>query len=147
LEPQGSAPGGTTVKTPARSLRIEPADAETSGAERRKYPRVQAPVLFRPVGRGLFRARESTVDLSLGGARVYSDDLVEQGRQLEIELFLRDGTSIACAAIVVWVERLPAGAPAVYDVGLRFVGLDGADRERLAAVLEAEAADDLAAGR
>ena len=105
--------------------------------DRRQFPRLQAPVLCRPAGLllRLLQPRQA-IDISLGGMRIFSDDPVKIGSLLELDLFLPDQTSVTSKAEVVWVEELPAGAPALYDVGLRFTELSDADRARLALVLE-----------
>jgi len=105
--------------------------------ERRQFPRLDAPVFSRPVGRPLF-ARMRTRDISLGGARLYSDDPHAKGDRLELELLLPDQSEIACRVEVVWIEELPQGSPARYDVGVRFVALAAGDRDRLQAVLKQE---------
>ena len=102
--------------------------------DRRKYPRIKAPVFCRPSG-FRFHARGETLDISLGGARVYSDDATPIGTPLELELILPGGDSVVCRAEIAWVEPLPAGAPAKFDVGLRFTELSADVRARLAHVL------------
>ncbi len=105
-----------------------------SAKEKRAFPRLNAPVLCRPRGLALFRSRRP-LDLSLGGVRIYSDDKVRVGARLEIELLLPDDTSVTAGVQVAWVEPLEQGAPALYDVGLRFLDLTLEDQERLASVL------------
>ena len=107
------------------------------GDERRQYPRLQAPVLCRPAGLLLRLLKpRSTIDVSLSGIRIYSDDPVKVGSLLDLELFPADHQPFSCKAEVMWVEELPPGAPALYDVGLRFTQLRDEDRTRLASVLE-----------
>ena len=107
------------------------------GNERREYPRLQAPVLCRPAGLLLRLLKpRSTIDVSLSGIRIYSDDPVKVGSLLDLELFPSDHQPFSCKAEVMWVEELPPGAPALYDVGLRFTQLKAEDRSRLASVLE-----------
>jgi len=103
--------------------------------ERRQFRRLQAPVYCRPVGLKIFE-RKPTVDISLGGARIYSDDEMKKGARLEVELFLPDGTSVTCRVEVVWIEALAPGAPARFDVGLKFTDISAQDRERLSSILE-----------
>ena len=107
----------------------------TDPADRRQYLRLQAPVFCRPAGRPLF-SRRRTTDISLGGVRVYADEAPVPGDRLDLELFLPDETALGCTVEVVWVEPLPDGAPARFDVGARFVKLAEADRSKLAAVLQ-----------
>ena len=104
-------------------------------ADRRQYLRLQAPVFCRPRGRPIFARRRAT-DISLGGVRVYADEAPAAGDRLELELFLPDETALVCQVEVVWVEPLPDGSPARFDVGARFVKLTAQDQERLATVLQ-----------
>ena len=79
------------------------------------------------------------LDISLGGMRIYSDEEAEIGAMLVLELFLPNGPVLTCKGQVAWVERLPAGAPALFDVGIHFTDFTEGDHARLAAVLAAEA--------
>ena len=119
------------------SLPLGAADSAMASteSERSAYPRVRAPVYFtRTVLR--FLARRRRIDPGLGGLRVYTDEKMKVGTRLEIEVFLQDETSVACTTEVVWVEKLPAGAAALHDVGLRILAIHPHDRERLSKVLE-----------
>jgi len=53
-----------------------------------------------------------------------------------MEIFLPDGSSVLCRSEVAWVERLPAGGPARFDVGLKLTAIHPLDRERLSGVLQ-----------
>ncbi|GAC1340609.1 MAG: hypothetical protein NVSMB23_11110 [Myxococcales bacterium] len=109
-----------------------------SGQDRRQFPRLKAPVLCRPAGLRLSSSTSETLDISLGGARVYTDDDTAPGTPLELELIFPDGSSAVCRAEVVWVEPLGTGAPARFDVGLRFTELPDDVKTQLAQVLSAE---------
>jgi len=103
--------------------------------DRSRYRRVRAPLVQRPVtwfalGMGR-RAREA----DLGGLRAYSDDRLAPGRLFEVEVFLPDGTSATVVAEVARLDTLPEGAPARYDVWLRYVEVVPGDLARLAPVL------------
>jgi len=102
--------------------------------DRRQYPRVNAPVFCRPVGKPLF-GRRRAADVSLGGMRLYADEAPSTGDRLELELFLPDQSELTCRVEVVWVEGLPEGAPARFDVGVKFVEISAADARRLDTVL------------
>ena len=108
----------------------------TDDANRRRFQRVQAPVYCRPLGKPFFGPKSQPIDISTGGLRIYGDDPMSPGDRLELELFLPDETSVVCEAEVVWVDPLPADAPARFDVGLKFLHVGQADLEKLAAVLE-----------
>jgi hypothetical protein len=95
---------------------------------------LQAPVYCRPIG-PLAAQGGQTIDLGLGGVRVYSDQPMEPGRRLEVELRLPDGSTLTLLSEVVWLQELSEGAPASYDVGLQFLDLTPEDFEALEGVL------------
>jgi hypothetical protein len=103
--------------------------------DRRQFPRVQAQVFCRPVGKPLF-GRRKAADVSLGGMRLFADEAPSVGDRLELELFLPpNDEELVCTVEVVWIEELPAGSPARFDVGVKFVQLSTPDRQRLSGVL------------
>lgn len=104
-------------------------------SDRRRYPRIDADVLCRPAGIGLFHHRRNTQDISLGGARVFSDEDLQVGSRLDLDVVLPDGSFVRGWAEVVWRIELGSGAPARYDVGLKFTDMDTSDVQRLASVL------------
>jgi len=104
--------------------------------DRRRYRRVRAAILVRPLGPLARVAPRQVSDISAGGLRVYSDEKQRVGSRIEIELVFPDGGSATCTAEVVWAEELAAGEPARYEMGLRFVEVDPDDLDRIAAVLE-----------
>jgi PilZ domain-containing protein len=109
--------------------------AVDSGAdERRKFPRLNAPLYFRPARRRL--PRRQVVDVGLGGMRVYSDEPLNLGARFEIELFLPDRTSVDCLTEVVWVKPIEGGNPAPFDIGLQFLDVPPDALEQLRALLE-----------
>ena len=75
------------------------------------------------------------IDVSLGGARVYSDDKLKLGTRLDLELLSSPGSTVQVLARVVWIDELEAGGPARYDVGLEFLGVPEEMRSRLASIL------------
>jgi c-di-GMP-binding flagellar brake protein YcgR len=109
--------------------------AKSIHLDRRRYRRARAPIYVRPVGARAYAVKRQVNDISLGGLRAYSDEGVKPGTRLEMELFFSDGDSATVLAEVVWVEALPEGAPARFDVGLRYVQARPEDLERIAQVL------------
>jgi hypothetical protein len=81
-------------------------------------------------------AKMRTVNMSLGGARVYSDDRLKIGRKLHLELLAAPDSTVQVLARVVWLDELPAGGPALYDVGLEFLDVPEEMTSRLAAILQ-----------
>lgn len=107
--------------------------------ERRQFPRVKAPVYCRPARRRL--PRRQVLDVGLGGLRVFSDEPFDIGARFEIELFFPDASSLTCLAEVVWIRKLTGDQPAPYDIGLQFLDVPPAGRQRLAEVLDASEPD------
>jgi len=105
-------------------------------SDRRRYPRVQADIVYRPAGAALFHHRRNTQDASLGGMRVFTDERFAVGDRLDLDVLLPDGVTVRCWAEVVWILDLDASAPAPFDVGLKFTDMDLDDIQRLAAVLK-----------
>jgi hypothetical protein len=103
--------------------------------QRPPYRRVQAPIVHRPTSwfaQGL--PRESR-EPGLGGIRSYSDEPVKAGRLLEMDVFLADGATVTALVEVEWCDPLPPGAPARFEVGMRWVHVARSDLERLGPVL------------
>jgi hypothetical protein len=103
--------------------------------ERRKYRRIRAPLYCRPAGMQFLARQRQPVDVSLGGVRIFSDDRLEVGELLKMEFFLPDTKPVTYTAEVVWIEPLPSGGPAPFDVGLKFLALEPAALSLLVGVL------------
>jgi len=103
--------------------------------ERLPYPRLQAPVYWRPVGLPIFRGNRRPRGKDLGGARIYTDEELTEGARLALEVFLPDDTSVSCKVQVISVDKLPERAPARFDVEVEFIAIRPHDRERIACVL------------
>ena len=77
-----------------------------------------------------------------GGTFVDTADVYNDGESERIlgklltDLIPRDEVVLATKAVVVWVHAMPDGAPARYDVGVRFDEMDEADQQRLSHVLD-----------
>jgi hypothetical protein len=114
-------------------------DAPRAGAaDRRRYPRLQADAFVRPTSIFARGPARRVNDLSVGGLRVYSDDEHRPGDRLEFELALPRGEAVEFIGQVVWVETLPPGGPARFDVGIEFVEVPPGNLERIARVLAGE---------
>lgn len=105
--------------------------------DRRLFPRIQAPLYARPA-RLKFGDKQQVLDASLGGVRIYSDELYSEGAQLEVDLFLGDGSTLECRARVAWLRKLPKDAVARFEVGLAFQDVSPETLERLKSVLVTE---------
>jgi Tfp pilus assembly protein PilZ len=89
--------------------------------DRRRFPRLNVPVFYRPAR--LFGPRQAAQDVSRGGIRVYTDDSLELGTRLEIELFLGEGESLTIDVRVAWV-RVLSGQETRFEAGLEFLAMD-----------------------
>jgi hypothetical protein len=89
----------------------------------------------RPAGVEFLARQREPVDVSLGGVRIFSDDPMRVGELLKMEFFLADVPPVTYTAEVVWIEQLPAGSPARFDVGLKFIQLEPEALSLLARVL------------
>jgi len=92
------------------------------------------PILWRSPG--LIAKFSRTVNMSLGGARVYSDERLKLGTKLNLELLSAPDSSVKVLARVVWIDELEAGSPARYDVGLEFLDVPEEMTSRLTAILQ-----------
>jgi hypothetical protein len=109
-------------------------ESNDSSKERRRFPRVKAPIFCRPAG--FLKARYKIGNVSLGGFRIFSDTLYKAEERLEIEIFLPDNQSIVEIVRVVWIKELPPSSEALYDVGIEFIRLSSQDAHKLQMVLE-----------
>ena len=110
---------------------------QSERVDRKVYPRLLAPAYFTKAWRPLFRRRrDQPIDGPLSGLRVYTDEGPKPGERCRLEIFLPDGSSVVCRTEVVWVETVPEGGPARFDVGLRLTAIHPLDRARIATVLE-----------
>ncbi len=100
--------------------------------DRRHHPRLNAPILWRVTG---LRHATTPVDVSVGGIRMYSDDALEVGTRLELELLVPGEEKVEFIVRVVWIDALPEGAPARYDVGFEFLKLSDVAAAHLRALL------------
>jgi len=104
-------------------------------ADRRRYRRVQAPILVRPASIFSRVVPRRVSDISLGGLRTYSDDPLVIGQRQEIELLFQGGGSATLLVEVAWVETLEADAPAKFECGLRIVNARQQDIDAIAKAL------------
>jgi hypothetical protein len=105
---------------------------------RPRYRRVQAPIVHRPTSWFTHGLRREPVQKSQFGIRSYSDERLKAGRLLEMDVFLPDGGEVNALVEVEWCDPLPAGSPAVFDVGMRVVQIEPAAKELLEGLLAGE---------
>jgi len=108
--------------------------SEESKFDRRRFPRIKAPVYYRPAG--VFGMSSQAANISLAGVRIYSNKPLKKGQALEIELLLPTGNALKAIVRVVWISALPPGSEALYDVGLEFLNIADDVIPKLKFVLE-----------
>src|SRR4030042_2504457 len=101
--------------------------------DRRRYPRVIVPVLYRIPEHST--PRRQVKNLSIGGVRIYSDEDLDIGQTLDLEFLLPNGITIEAAAKVVWIKRQQPGSEGLYDGGMEFTNLSEVALTELASVL------------
>ncbi len=106
--------------------------------DRRRFPRLHAPVYCRELGVWSTGPARRVIDVSVSGARVYSDVRHPAGTRLEVEILLPDGESVVLPALVMWCEALVDASPAPFDIGLQFVDPSAAALARLGTALRPE---------
>jgi hypothetical protein len=109
-------------------------EALLAESDRRIYPRLKVPMLWRSPG--LVAKLSRTVNVSMGGARVFSDDRLKVGAKLNLELLPDPDTTVQVLARVAWIDELPEGGPARFDVGLEFLDVPEEMISRLSAILQ-----------
>ena len=115
-------------------------NSEEPKPERRRFLRVKAPVLYR-VPR-MFTHKRRVSNISPAGVRIYSDERLEEGKQLELEFFLPSGRSVTAIANVMWIKELPPEAEGRFDIGLEFVYPPPIEDSEVKSVLEQEPSED-----
>jgi hypothetical protein len=91
------------------------------GVDRRRFPRLNLPMVFRRAG--LLGPRQRARDISRGGMRVQTDEDLAVGTRLTIEIFLPSDESIRVDVRVAWTREL-VDEDARFEAGLEFLGAD-----------------------
>lgn len=98
--------------------------------DRRGYRLACFPVLVRPAG--LFARAIRAATGPLGRLRAYTDERYEVGSRLELDLLLPGPEeSVTVLADVTWVDALPEGGPARYEVGMNLLVAGPLDLQRI----------------
>jgi len=102
--------------------------------KRRLFPRFKIPAYFRPAHP--FGQKQEILDIGLGGMRVYSNRPLRLGKEMDIKLFLPNGKTMDARARIAWVNTLPPGSEALYDIGYEFIELPPETHQELKSMLE-----------
>jgi hypothetical protein len=107
---------------------------DNSHKDRRRFPRLSSRVYYR-IGKSQ-SLRQRVSNISLGGVRIYSDERLDVGEEVELELHFPNGFSDKGSARVVWIKALPPDSGASYDVGLEFLEFSDETIDELKKILE-----------
>ena len=86
-------------------------------------PRLSTPVFFRESTR-----RAASPMEKMGTCKqvcMFSDEAIEVGQHLDVDLFLENGETLRTRMMVRWIQTLGPNAPARFDVGLAVLALRG----------------------
>ncbi len=105
-------------------------------SSKRKHARrpISVDVRAAPTGDRAGQLVFESIDVSIGGAFLRSDLLLELGDQLEVEIPLPAQAAVRALGRVVWVTRDPR-IKGNAGMGIEFVDMAEDDRERLASFL------------
>ena len=120
------------IQQSAATLRIEVVE---QSADRRRFPRVLADILWRPAGLEVFHSHRNVSDLSLGGMRAFSDDALRVGERLECEVLPQGDRPIRVWGSVVWCVPSDTSSGAVYEAGVMFTDMEPDDLQRLSGLM------------
>jgi hypothetical protein len=108
--------------------------------KRRLFPRFKIPAYFRPAHP--FGQKQEIQDIGLGGMRVYGNRPLRLGKEMDIKLFLPNGKTMDARARISWVNTLPPGSDALYDIGYEFIELPPETHQELKSLLEDASAEE-----
>lgn len=102
--------------------------------ELRRFPRIssQHAVLVKKLGGTEIEEFAATTAIGLGGCGFTADERISPGEMLEILISARPEV-ISAKAKVVYSQPMPSGK---YEIGVEFIGLPEADREKIQQLLE-----------
>jgi Tfp pilus assembly protein PilZ len=94
--------------------------------EKRKFIRLEVPVEFKYIlASGAARKNVTTKDLSCDGLRFISEEGVEEGAQLELNLDIPNANNpVHINGKVVWIKRLSTEDGSPYEVGVEFTKIE-----------------------
>jgi hypothetical protein len=101
------------------------------------YPRLRAPIYFVPVSPPLLQCDARNGERTLAGFTVQTDEVIRESSWMTTEIFLGRQRDVICTVRVAWVDQLPDGLPARFDVGLQIAAILPDARQRLASALAA----------
>lgn len=102
--------------------------------KRRLFPRFKVETYFRPSHP--FGQKQQILNIGLGGMRVYSNKPLRLGKEMDIKLFLPNGKILDVRVRIAWVNTLPPGSEALYDIGYEFIDLSPETHQEIKSMLD-----------
>ena len=81
-----------------------------------------------------FKIKGRILDLSKGGASIFTSDSLQTGQELLLTIILKDSTEIDVKAVVRWVKSVPEHHG--YASGIQFAHVANKDATRIERFLE-----------
>jgi hypothetical protein len=123
---------------PAADRRGTQSGKARSESNRRRYPRILAPIHCRQAGVEFFAQHLEPIDIGLGGLRIQSHEEYRVGALLPLDIAFARIAPVTFNAEIMWTEALRAGEKGRFDVGLAFVDLTQRALKVLLTVLASE---------
>jgi hypothetical protein len=133
----GDAGAPRSERTPGSDAPPASSRGVASPAERAQYRRIQTPAFFRAAGLRPF-LHLTTGEGREARLRMYSDERHVCGEHLKLDVVFPTGEDRTFTAEVAWLDELPQGSPARYDVGLRVLDIDLPTRQLIASCLASQ---------
>ncbi|MGQ4647765.1 PilZ domain-containing protein [Lyngbya aestuarii] len=102
--------------------------------EKRGFERQQISLFCKT--QGLFRGRYWAVDISRGGARIYSDRPLKVGESFQLKFFVPGSKTVTPTVRVAWIKETTEKSQAKYEIGLQFLDISETCLNRLLDVPE-----------
>lgn len=102
--------------------------------KRRLFPRFKVETYFRPSHP--FGQKQQILDIGLGGMRVHGNKPIRLGKEMDIKLFLPNEKIMYVRVRIAWVNTLPPGSEALYDIGYEFIKLSPETHGELKSMLK-----------
>jgi len=109
-----------------------------SELNRRRYPRILAPIHCCQAGAEFFAQPLEPIDIGLGGLRIQSHEEYRVGAFLPLDISFARIAATRFTGEIMWIKALRQGGQGRFDVGLAFVGLTQGALKVLLTVLASE---------
>lgn len=104
-----------------------------SGADRRRFPRVNAMVEYEIIDKELNKKSSNTKNIGAGGIAFFSHENIKANNILSLFVSLPDATNFQAKAQVVWCDSVEVSwDPQIhYECGVKFIEIDEESRQKI----------------